>query len=88
MRIRSVEGGRRDQEIPSQSVEKCVNSSNQQAGVGILEAGKCVCVGEQGPEKRPRNCMKSVEGQRCWSVGLFCAGDKAMEGREAKSFFG
>lgn len=47
-----------------------------------------VCVGEQGPEKRPPNYMKSVEGQRCWSVGLFWAGDKATEGHEAKSSFG
>lgn len=40
--IRSVEGGRWDQEIPSQSVETRVNSSNQQAGVGTLEAGERV----------------------------------------------
>lgn len=47
-----------------------------------------MCIGDQGPEKRPPNYMKSIKGQRCWSVGLFWAGDKATEGHEAKSSFG
>lgn len=48
-----------------------------------------MCVlGSSDQEKRPCNYMKNVERQRCSDVGLFCAGDRATEGLEAKSSLG
>lgn len=59
------------------------NNSDQQTGVGILEASECVCWGSRDQEKRSPNYMKQVlkgyAGQRC-QLGLFCAGNGMKQG--------